>query len=245
MIWVIVGASSAIAREFARQAAAQGAGILLAGRDAADLDAGAADIAVRANVPARVALFDLADSSEHETLIEAARDFAAGGEINLFLAAGTMPAQSDIDLDTGLAASTIVTNYTGAVLLLQRFAPLFEAQKSGAIVALGSVAGDRGRLKNYVYGSAKAGLHAYLQGLRARLFRAGAHVVTVKPGFVDTAMTWGLPGLFLVASPKAVAAACLRAAAKKRDIVYAPFFWWGIMTIIKNIPERLFKKLNI
>jgi short-subunit dehydrogenase len=245
MIWVVIGASSAIAREFARQAAAHGAGILLAGRDQADLDACAADISVRANVPCRVALFDLADSSEHDELIEAARDFAAGGEINVFLAAGTMPAQSDIDLDPGLAASTIVTNYTGAVLLLQRFAPLFEAQKSGAVVALGSVAGDRGRLKNYVYGSAKAGLHAYLQGLRARLVRASAHVVTVKPGFVDTAMTWGLPGLFLVASPKAIAQACLRAVAKKRDIVYAPFFWWGIMTIIKHIPERIFKKLNI
>jgi decaprenylphospho-beta-D-erythro-pentofuranosid-2-ulose 2-reductase len=245
MIWVVIGASSAIAREFARQAAMQGAGILLAGRDAVDLEAGAADIAVRANVPCRVAIFDLADSSEHENLLDAARDFAMGGQINVFLAAGTMPAQSDIDLDPGLAASTIVTNYTGAVLLLQRFAPIFEAQKSGAIVALGSVAGDRGRLKNYVYGSAKAGLHAYLQGLRARLFRAGAHVVTVKPGFVDTAMTWGLPGLFLVASPKALGAACLQAAVRKRDIVYVPFFWWGIMTIIKNIPERIFKKLNI
>ncbi|MBL0932538.1 MAG: SDR family NAD(P)-dependent oxidoreductase [Alphaproteobacteria bacterium] len=143
------------------------------------------------------------------------------------------------------AAATIVTNYTGAVLLLQRFAPVFEAQKSGTVIALGSVAGDRGRLKNYVYGSAKAGLHAYLQGLRARLVRSGAHVVTLKPGFVDTAMTWGLPGLFLVASPAAIAKAALTAAAKKRDIVYAPFFWWGIMTIIKHIPERIFKKLNI
>jgi short-subunit dehydrogenase len=245
MIWVVIGASSAIAREFARAVAMEGAGILLAGRDAADLEAGAADIAVRAGVPVQVAIFDLADSSEHEILIDAARDFAGGGEISLFLAAGTMPAQSEIDADPGLAASTIVTNYTGAVLLLQRFAPLFEAQKGGTVVALGSVAGDRGRLKNYVYGSAKAGLHAYLQGLRARLFRAGAHVVTVKPGFVDTAMTWGLPGLFLVAPPKAVAAAALRAAAKKRDIVYAPFFWWGIMTILKHVPERIFKKLNI
>lgn len=245
MIWVVIGASSTIAREFARQAAMQGAGILLAGRDRDDLAANAADIATRANVPVRVEHFDLADASEHSALLESAHSFANGAEINLFLAAGTMPAQAEIDADPGLAAGTIVTNYTGAVLLLQRFAPLFEAQKGGAVIALGSVAGDRGRLKNYVYGSAKAGLHAYLQGLRARLFRAGAHVVTVKPGFVDTAMTWGLPGLFLVASPAAIAAACLQAAAKKRDIVYAPFFWWGIMTILKHIPERIFKKLNI
>jgi len=112
-------------------------------------------------------------------------------------------------------------------------------------VALGSVAGDRGRLKNYVYGAAKAGLHTYLQGLRARGVRSGVQVVTVKPGFVDTAMTWGLPGMFLVASPDAIAAACLSAVAKKRDVIYAPFFWWGIMTIIRHIPERIFKKLNI
>ncbi|HEX2114477.1 MAG TPA: SDR family NAD(P)-dependent oxidoreductase, partial [Alphaproteobacteria bacterium] len=108
-----------------------------------------------------------------------------------------------------------------------------------------SVAGDRGRIKNYVYGSAKAGLSAYLQGLRARLFRSGVTVTTVKPGFVDTAMTFGLPGMFLVASPESVARACLAAARRGREEVYVPFFWWGIMTIIRNIPERIFKRLSI
>ena len=119
MIWVVVGASSAIAREFARQAAKDGAGILLAGRDTADLEAGRADIAVRTGAPCRALAFDIADASEHENLIDAARDLAAGGTINVFLAAGTMPAQNAIDADPGLAAATIVTNYTGAVLLLQ------------------------------------------------------------------------------------------------------------------------------
>jgi short-subunit dehydrogenase len=113
------------------------------------------------------------------------------------------------------------------------------------VVAFGSVAGDRGRLKNYVYGSAKAGLHAYLSGLRNRLRRKGVHVMTVKPGFVDTAMTWGMPGMFLVARPDDVARACLTAAEKNTDVFYVPWFWRWIMVVICAIPERLFKRLDI
>ena len=155
------------------------------------------------------------------------------------------PVFQHLDRDPALALRAITVNYIGAVNLLQVAAPIFEAQRRGRIVALGSVAGDRGRLKNYVYGSAKAGLSVYLQGLRARLYRSGVTVTTVKPGFVDTAMTFGLPGLFLVASPESVARACLKAAKAGREELYVPFFWWGIMTIIRNIPERLFKRLNI
>jgi len=120
-----------------------------------------------------------------------------------------------------------------------------EAQRQGRVVALASVAGDRGRIKNYVYGSAKAGLATYLQGLRARLFRAGVSVTTVKPGFVDTAMTFGLPGMFLVADPADIARSCLKAAERGKDVIYAPFFWWAIMTIIRHIPERIFKRLGV
>ncbi len=136
-------------------------------------------------------------------------------------------------------------NYTGAVSVLHRLAPYLEEQGDGHVVVLSSVAGDRGRLKNYVYGSAKAGLNAYLQGLRARLFRRGVSVTTVKPGFMDTDMTWGIEGMFLVASPDQAARACLKAAGKRRHVVYVPFFWWGIMTIIRHIPEFIFKKMNI
>ncbi|MEO1239094.1 MAG: SDR family NAD(P)-dependent oxidoreductase, partial [Pseudomonadota bacterium] len=96
-----------------------------------------------------------------------------------------------------------------------------------------------------VYGSAKAGFHTYLAGLRNRLGRSDVHVVTVKPGFVDTAMTWGLEGMFLVASPEKVAHDILRAVDKRRNVIYTPFFWWGIMSIIKSIPEPIFKKLSV
>jgi short-subunit dehydrogenase len=243
--WLVLGASSAIARAFARVAAADGADVILAGRDRDDLDKSAADIALRSGRRAIVLDFDALDYASHESVIARAREAAGTGTLNLFLAFGMMPAQAEIDVNAKLAFRTIESNYVGAVSILQAAAPVFEAQKRGAVVAISSVAGDRGRVKNYVYGSAKAGLTAYLQGLRARLFRSGVSVTTVKPGFVDTAMTWGLPGLFLVASPDAVARACLKAARRGKEEIYFPFFWWGIMTIIRNIPERIFKRLSI
>lgn len=242
--WLVLGASSAIARAFARVAAADGADVILAGRDREDLERSAADTALRGGRRAVMVDFDALDYGSHAALIARAKAEAAG-TLNIFLAFGTMPSQAEIDGDVTLAFRTIESNYIGAVSVLQAAAPVLEAQQRGAVVVLGSVAGDRGRIKNYVYGSAKAGLGAYLQGLRARLFRSGVSVTTVKPGFVDTAMTFGLPGLFLVAAPDTVARACLAAARKGREEIYVPFFWWGIMTIIRNIPERIFKRLSI
>jgi short-subunit dehydrogenase len=244
-VWIVLGATSAIAREFARAAAQGGADVLLAARDLDDARATAADIAIRTGKRCEAVKFDAGDTGTHAELVAWAQEFAASAPLSVFLAFGSMPEQAAIDAEPALIGPTVATNFTNAAGILHRFAPVLEAQGSGAVVALGSVAGDRGRLKNYVYGAAKAGLHAYLQGLRARLFRKGVHVVTLKLGFVDTAMTWGLPGMFLVAPPEAVAQAALAAVKKKRDIVYAPLFWWGIMTIIRHIPERIFKKLNI
>lgn len=241
--WVILGASSAIGRALAREAASRGADIVLAGRDQDDLMRTAADIAVTTGRAAQVVAFDAVDYAAHG-------DFAAviaglPGVINVALLFGVMPEQAAMDADPALARVCIEGGFTGAVSVLQHLAPVLAARGAGSVIGFGSVAGDRGRLKNYVYGAAKAGLHAYLAGLRNRLGRAGVHVMTVKPGFVDTAMTFGLPGMFLVASPEAVARACLDAAAKRRDIVYVPWFWFGIMTIIRAIPERVFKKLAI
>jgi len=244
-VWLILGASSAIARAFARAAAADGADILLAGRDTADLEASAADLRARFGRRADMLDFDALDSASHAAVLQRARDFAGAATLNIFLAFGTMPSQDQIDADPSLIDGVIAANYTGAVNVLHRAAPLFEVQKAGAIVVLTSVAGDRGRLKNYVYGSTKGALGAYLQGLRARLFRVGVPVVTVKPGPVDTAMSYGLNDMPLMAQPETIAAACLKAAKKGTEIVYVPFLWWPIMTIIKLIPERIFKKLNI
>ncbi len=241
--WLVLGASSSVARAFARIAAEDGADLILAGRDIEDMNHTAGDISVRTGRKAAVLAFDAEDVAGHEKF---AADVTGRADfLNVFLAFGAMPEQEEIDADFALAERTIAVNYTGAVSVLHRLAPRLEAQGDGHVVVLSSVAGDRGRLKNYVYGSAKAGLNTYLQGLRARLFRKGVAVTTIKPGFMDTDMTWGLDGMFLVASPEQAARACLKAAKKRRHVVYVPFFWWGIMTIIRHIPEFIFKKMNI
>jgi len=246
-LWLVLGGSSSVARSFALAAAAGGAEVLLAGRDRLDLERTAADVRVRTGRRAEAIYFDADPYTDHAAFADACRikAGAAGATLDVLLAFGVMPEQAAMDRDFALAQSAIMVNYTGAVSILARLVPVLEAQGRGRVVVLNSVAGDRGRLKNYLYGSAKAGLNTYLQGLRARLVRSGVGVTTVKAGFLDTAMTWGLPGLFLVASPAACAQACLAAAAKGRDVVYFPRFWRWIMAIIKVIPERRFKRMNI
>jgi short-subunit dehydrogenase len=241
--WLILGASSAIGRAFAREAARRGADVVLAGRDAGDLTRSAADIGISSGRLVSVAAFDAVDTASHADLV--ARIAALPGMVNVALLFGIMPDQAAMDADVSQALCCIETGFVGAVSVLHRLAPELEKRRGGVVVGFGSVAGDRGRLKNYVYGAAKAGLHTYLAGLRNRLGRSGVHVMTVKPGFVDTAMTFGLPGMFLVAQPEAVARICLDAAAKRRDVVYVPWFWWGIMSIIRAVPERIFKRLSI
>ena len=241
--WLILGASSAIGRAFAREAASRGADIILAGRDEVDLDRSAADIRITTRREVSVVSFDATDLASHAAIAE--RIASLPGTLNVALLFGIMPEQAAMDADPAQALACIETGLLGAVSILHRLAPELEKRRAGCVVGFGSVAGDRGRLKNYVYGATKSGLHTYLAGLRNRLGRSGVHVLTVKPGFVDTAMTFGLPGMFLVAQPDAVARACLDAVAKRRDVLYVPWFWLGIMTIIRAVPERVFKRLSI
>jgi short-subunit dehydrogenase len=131
------------------------------------------------------------------------------------------------------------------VSLLEQFAARFEERGEGFIAAISSVAGDRGRQSNYIYGASKAGLSAYLEGLRNRLYHRGVHVTTIKPGFVDTKMTFGLPGLFLVASPQQAAKAMYAAIVKKKNTAYVPWFWRYIMLIIRHVPDWQFKKMRM
>lgn len=241
--WIILGATSAMARAFARKVAETGACVLLAGRDRAELAALAEDCRLRGARAAEALDFDARAPQGFAALL--ARMEEEEGELNAAVFVGSMPAQAEIDADPALIEGTVTDSFTGPARFLQMLAPVLEARGGGTVIGVGSVAGDRGRLGNYVYGAAKAGFHTYLSGLRNRLARAGAHVVTVKPGFVDTAMTWGLPGLFLVASPEAVAEDLMRAVRRRRDVIYTPFFWRWIMLIIRSIPEPLFKRLKI
>lgn len=240
-LWLVLGASSSVARAFARQAAEDGADLILAGRDIRDIDRIAADARIRGGGRVDVRAFDAIDRAGHEAFVAdlPRRPF------NAFLAFGMLAPQAEIDRSPALAQEIIAVNYLGAVSVLSRLAPRMAAEGKGAIVVLSSVAGDRGRPSNYTYGSAKAGLNAYLQGLRASCAAKGISVTTVKPGFMDTSMTYGMSGMFLVASPEACAKACLGYAAKGRDVVYFPGFWWLIMAIIKAIPERIFKRLKL
>jgi short-subunit dehydrogenase len=241
--WLILGASSSIARALARAAAAAGADIILAGRDEPDLSRSATDLCVAYGITATTLHFDATDTASHAAVAAALPKVP--GILNVALLFGVMPDQAAMDAAPQRALDCIATNVAGAISILHHLAPLLESRRAGTLVGFGSVAGDRGRLKNYVYGATKSALHTYLAGLRNRLGRAGVHVLTVKPGFVDTAMTFGLPGLFLVATPDQVARAVLAAAASRRDIIYVPFFWRPIMTIICAIPEPAFKRLSI
>ena len=241
--WIIVGATSSMARAFARKAAESGAQLVLTGRDIDDMKRSALDCQVRGAPMAKVIPFDARDPQTFDAICLTASSLK--GEINVAVFVGSMPEQAAIDEDPGLIDGVIQDSFTGPARLLQMLAPILEERGSGTVIGVGSVAGDRGRLSNYVYGSAKAGFHTYLAGLRNRLGRSGVHVVTVKPGFVDTAMTWGIEGMFLVASPESVADDLMRAVEKKKNTIYTPFFWRYIMLIIMHIPEFIFKKLSI
>ncbi len=241
--WIILGATSAMARAFARALAAEGHALVLAGRDKDELDAIAADCRLRGAPGAETATFDVRDPASFAPLIARAR--AAEGTVNAAVFVGSMPEQSAIDADPALLDGTIADSFTGPARFLQMLAAVIEDKAAGTVVGVGSVAGDRGRLGNYVYGAAKAGFATYLSGLRNRLTRGGGHVVTVKPGFVDTGMTWGIDGMFLVAPPEKVARDILKAVHRRRNVVYTPFFWRWIMLVIRLIPEPIFKKLSI
>lgn len=242
--WLILGGSSAIARAFARQTAAEGADVLLAGRDIEDLRRSAADLRVRGGISATAMEFDAGALDTHEALVRACKR-RMRGRLNVLVAFGAVPDQGAAERDFGKALACIDVNYVGTLSILSRLAPLMEEQEGGAILVLGSVAGDRGRRKNYVYGSAKAGVHAYLQGLRARLSPKKVRVVTIKPGFVDTAITWGRPGVRFAADPRKAARACRRLARRGPEVAYLPWFWGPVMALTKMIPEPIFKRLNI
>lgn len=241
--WIILGGTSTIARNFARVAAERGNGVILAGRDLKDLETTAVDCGIRGAPVAEAINFDARDPKTFDPILKRASELE--GTVSAAVFVGSMPPQEEIDSEPGLIAGTITDSFSGPAHFLTALAPLQEERGAGTVVGVGSVAGDRGRLGNYVYGASKAGFHAYLSGLRNRLGRSGVHVITVKPGTVDTAMTWGLEKLPFLAQPEKIVADIFRAVDRKKDIIYTPLIWWPVMTVIRSIPERIFKKLQI
>ncbi len=241
--WIILGATSTMARALARALAAQGDALLLAGRDMDDLDRLAADCRLRGAAEAQTVAFDARRPETFRTILD--RAAAAKGTLNAAVFVGSMPDQAEIDADPALIDGTVTDSLTGPARFLQMLAPMLETRGAGCIVGVGSVAGDRGRLGNYVYGAAKAGFATYLAGLRNRLGRKGVHVLTVKPGPVDTAMTWGLGRLPLMTTPDRVAADILKGVSKRRNVIYTAAIWRPVMAVIRAIPEPIFKKMSI
>lgn len=243
---VILGSASTVARSIAHTFGRAGYAMILADFDREENDRIAQDVRVRFDVPCHAAFFDATDFDSHAAFAESCREQLGGWPEGVVLCFGYMPVQTEAQADFAKARRAIDTNFTGAVSIIERFAAVFEQRKSGFIAALSSVAGDRGRQSNYIYGASKGGLTVYLGGLRNRLNASNVQVLTVKPGFMDTKMTYGLPlpGP-LVATPEQAAQDIFRAIQKRKNTVYVRFFWQFIMLIIRHIPEWQFKKMNI
>ncbi len=241
----VLGATSAMARALADEFAGAGNTVVLAARDEEEAETIAADIRTRCGVDAIPLLLEAEDFESHEGFVAQCVEAGNGGLGGVVLCYGFMDEQEHAQAAFDIARRTIDVNLTSAVSLLEKFAAYFEERGSGFIAAISSVAGDRGRQSNYIYGASKAGLSAYLEGLRNRLYHRGVHVTTIKPGFVDTKMTFGLPGLFLVASPQQAAKAMCAAIVKRKNTVYVPWFWRYIMLIIRHVPDWQFKKMKM
>ncbi|MBK8755524.1 MAG: SDR family oxidoreductase [Candidatus Competibacteraceae bacterium] len=241
---LVVGATSAIATACARLWAIQGATFFLVGRTADKLGQVAADLSAR-GATVYTHILDLNQFDQHSAMLDAC--FTALGQVDIALIAhGTLPDQKACEQNTKLAVTEFTNNGLSVIALLTDLANRMEAQKSGCIAVISSVAGDRGRPSNYLYGAAKGAVTDFCSGLRGRLFKSGVQILTIKPGFVDTPMTQGLalPKL-LLATPENVAQDIVKAVEKRRDILYTPWFWRWIILIIICIPDSFFKRLHL
>jgi decaprenylphospho-beta-D-erythro-pentofuranosid-2-ulose 2-reductase len=240
----VFGATSAIAERVARLYARDGARLLLVARDAARLDTVAADLRARGAAEVATVAADLNDAARLGAALDAC-DALGGADVAL-VAFGTLGDQPASEADRVHAERELRTNFLSPALLLTELANRFEARGRGTIAVITSVAGVRGRRTNYVYGAAKAGLSAFIEGLRHRLHDRGVAVLDIRPGFVDTPMTAHLArGGPLWATPERVARDIHRAIAKRGAVLYTPWFWRWIMLVIRLLPRPLFHRLKI
>lgn len=242
---LIIGANSTIAVACARSWVANGAAFFLVSRNASKLEQTADDLRSRGAHEVSVLAFDATNLEGHAAMIQ--KSIAALDQIDIVLLAyGTLPDQAACERDADLAAREFAINGTSAIALLTRLATVLEAQGQGRLAVITSVAGDRGRPSNYVYGSAKAAVSTFCDGLRVRLYKSGVHVTDIRPGFVDTPMTQGLPlPRALVAKPDSVGRRIVKGIDRKVDVLYAPAFWALIMLIVRSIPRFIFKRMRL
>src|SRR5436305_5014670 len=241
---LIVGATSAIAYETAKCFAQDGAELFLVGRNAEKLTTIADDLKVRGAKRVETFLLDLNDLDRHQELLDAV--ISTFGVLDMLLIAhGTLGNQQRCEQSVTETLKEFTSNCTSVISLLTISANYFEQQKRGCIAVISSVAGDRGRPSNYVYGTTKAAVSTFLQGLRSRLYKSGVSVVTIKPGLVDSPMTASLRKGPLFSSPQRVGRGVYQAMKKGKAVVYLPGYWRVIMFIVRNVPEGVFKRLSL
>jgi decaprenylphospho-beta-D-erythro-pentofuranosid-2-ulose 2-reductase len=241
--FLILGATSPIARGLAMRFACEGAHLYLAARDPHEARRIADDLEVRAGTTALAGAFDAEDFPSHEEFLRRAVG-ELGGLDGVIVCFGAHSEEERAQVEPHAAVAEIAQNFTGAVSLITLVARHMEAQGTGFIIVIGSVAGERGRARNYVYGASKGALQLFTQGLRARLAKTAVHVMTVKLGTVDTRMTWGREGVLLSISPERASKLIYRAYRRKSEVVYVPARWRLIMGGVRLIPERQFKRLS-
>jgi decaprenylphospho-beta-D-erythro-pentofuranosid-2-ulose 2-reductase len=241
---LICGATSAIAGAAARCSAASHDRLFLVGRDPEKLGAVADDLRVRGAAQVETYVTDLNDITRHQAIIDECAQRLSGFD-TVLIAHGTLPDQAACEASFDATRAELETNLMSVVSLLTRVGNHFEQRREGTIAVISSVAGDRGRQSNYVYGTAKGAVSIFLQGLRNRLHRSGVRVITIKPGFVDTPMTAHFPKNPLWADASAVGRGVYRALCGGSDVVYLPWFWRPIMVLIRSVPERMFKRLRL
>jgi len=242
---LIIGATSAIAEAVAKQYAAKKDNIYLLARNEARLATIAADLKIRGAASVNTAAFEANDTSSHEALLTQAKTTLGSFDIVL-VAHGTLGNQKACEESAQKTLQELQTNAISTIALLTHLGNIMEKQGKGTLAVISSVAGDRGRPSNYVYGTAKAAVSTFCEGLQARLYKKGIHVLTIKPGMVETPMTDGidLPRL-LVAKPDEVGLDIVRAIERNVDVLYTPRYWRYVMGGIIHIPRKLFKKLNL
>jgi decaprenylphospho-beta-D-erythro-pentofuranosid-2-ulose 2-reductase len=241
---LIIGATSAIAGETARAYAEDGARLFLTGRNAGKLASVRDDLRVRGATQVDTAVLDVSQIARHREVLDSAIAALGGLDVAL-IAHGVLPDQASSQQRVADTIEALHVNFTATIALLTELANYFEAQRSGCIAVIASVAGDRGRQSNYVYGAAKGGVERFLQGLRNRLHQSGITVVTIKPGLVATPMTAAMKKNPLFASAERVGRGIHRAIERRRDVAYIPWFWRPLMAVIRSIPERIFKRLHL
>jgi decaprenylphospho-beta-D-erythro-pentofuranosid-2-ulose 2-reductase len=241
---LVLGATSGIAEACIRLWATRGDSLYLVARNADKLAVVAADARTRGASHVGTAVTNLDDTAAHPELLAHAINSLGGLDI-AFLALGVLGDQHEAERNVAAASQILHTNFTAPVSLLTWLANYMAQRHAGTLAVLSSVAGERGRKSNYVYGSSKAGLTAFVDGLRNRIDRDGVRVMTIKPGPVKTAMTENMKGSANFADVDAVAATLVKAIDKGTDIVYVPGIWLIIMAVIRAIPESIFKKLNL